>query len=100
MFHTLRTALRSKEPLDFLAVISGFVAVTDPRARDASSPNADFHAAGLGQGGQLTNEGRAGLSELVDSFVGTPYAETTAALTVIKALTADEVLAALIGAAG
>ncbi len=40
---------------------------------------------------------RAGLDDLVESFVGTPYAETTAALTVIRALSADEVLAARIG---
>ena len=31
LFQTLRTALRSGEPLEFLAVISGFLEVTDPR---------------------------------------------------------------------
>lgn len=78
---TLRTALRSGEPLGFLAVMSGFLEVTDPRSRDPFAPD----------------EHRAGLADLVESFIGTPYAETTAALTAIKTLVADEVLAARIG---
>lgn len=82
LLQTLRTALRTGKPLDYLAMISGFVAVTDPRDRDPFVPE----------------EGQARLSDLVDSFIGTPYAETTAALTVIAALSADEVLAARIGA--
>ena len=81
MIQTLRSALRSGEPLEFLAVVSGFVEVTDPRSRDP-----------FAQG-----ERRTGRDDLVESFVGTPYAETTAALTVIRALVADEVLAARIG---
>jgi hypothetical protein len=39
-------------------------------------------------------EQRAGLDDPVESFIGTPYAETTAALTAIKVLVADEVLGA------
>jgi hypothetical protein len=66
--------------LDLLAIVSGFE-VTDPRSRDPFAPD-----------GQLTD-----LAELVESFVGTPCAETTAAPTVIKALMTDEVLAARIG---
>ena len=81
LFQSLRRALRSGEPLDLLAVVSGLLEVTDPRSRDPRAPE-----------GQ-----RPGIDELVESFVGTPYAETTAALAALKALTADEVLAARIG---
>ena len=80
LFQSLRRALRSEEPLELLAVVSGLLEVTDPRSRDPFSP-----------------EQRPGIENLVESFVGTPYAETTAALTAIKALTANEVLAARIG---
>ncbi|MBA2715965.1 MAG: hypothetical protein H0U51_02740 [Propionibacteriales bacterium] len=78
MFQSLRWALRSGEPLDLLAVVSGFLEVTDPRSRDPLA----------------RDEQRLPLAELVESFVGTPYAETTAAL---RALGTDEVLAARIG---
>jgi hypothetical protein len=81
LFQTLRKALRAGEPLEFLAVISGFLEVTDPRGHDPFAPD----------------EERAALDDLVESFIGTPYAETTAALTAIRALVADEVLAARIG---
>lgn len=81
LFRGLRQALRSDEPLDLLAVVSGLLEVTDPRSRDPF-------------GG---DEGRAGLDDLVESFLGTSYAETTAALTVMRALTSDEALAARIG---
>lgn len=81
LLQTLRTALRTGEPLDFLAVISGFAEVTDPRSADPFTPDGE----GLG------------LSDLVDSFIGTPYAETTAALMVVQALGTDEVMAARIG---
>jgi hypothetical protein len=81
LFQTLRTALRSGEPLEFLAVMSGFLEVTDARSRNPFA----------------SDEQRTSLAELVESFVGAPYAETTAALTAIKALVADEVLAARIG---
>ena len=68
LFQSLRTALRSGEPLDLLAVVSGFLEVTDPRSRDPFAPD----------------EQRASLDDLVESFIGTPYAETTAALTAIR----------------
>jgi hypothetical protein len=73
--------LRSGEPLDLLAIVSGFLEVTDPRRRDPIAPD----------------EQRTSLAELVESFVGTPYAETTAALTALRALGTDEVVAARIG---
>lgn len=62
----------------FLAVVSAFLEVADPRSRDPFG----------------RDEGRPGLDDLVESFVGTSYAETTAALTAIRALHLDEVLAA------
>ena len=34
LFQSLRRALRSDEPLDLLAIVSGFLEVTDPRSRD------------------------------------------------------------------
>ena len=64
------SALRSEEPLDLLAMVSGMLEVTDPRSRDPFAGD----------------EQRLSLADLVESFVGTPYAETTAALTAIRAL--------------
>jgi hypothetical protein len=81
LFQSLRVALRSGEPLDLLAIVSGFLEVTDPRSRDPFVPD----------------EQRASLADLVESFSGTPYAETTAALTAIRGLVTDDVLAARIG---
>ncbi len=81
LFQNLRRALRSGEPLALLAVVSGLLEVTDSRNRDPFAPD----------------EQRAGLDDLVGSFIGTPYAETTATLTAIRALVADEVLAARTG---
>lgn len=81
LIQSLRAALRSGEPLDLLAIVSGFLEVTDPRSRDTFAPD----------------EQRTSLADLVESFVGTSYAETTAALTAIRALVADEVLAVRIG---
>ena len=81
LIQTLRSALRSGEPLELLAAVSGFLEVTDPRNRDPFAQD----------------EGRPGLDDLVESFIGTPYAETTAALTAIRALVTDELLVARIG---
>lgn len=80
---TLRRALRSGKPIDLLAVISGFLEVTDPRSRDPFD----------------RDERRASLNELIDSFIGTPFAETTAALTVMRTLVADDLTAARISRA-
>ena len=81
LFQGLRTALRSGAPLDLLAVVSGLLEVTDPRSRDPFS----------------RDEQRTSLDELVESFVGTSYAETTAALTAMRAMVPDKVMAAHIG---
>lgn len=81
LVQSLRAALLSGGPLDLLAIVSGLLEVTDPRSRDPFA----------------ADEQRASLADLVASFMGTPYAETTAALTAIKALVADEVLAARVG---
>ena len=76
LFQGLRQALRSQEPLDLLAMMSGFLEVTDPRSRDPFA----------------RDEQRPSLGNLVDSFAGTPYAETTAALMAIRALVPDELM--------
>lgn len=81
LFQGLRQALRSGEPLELLAVVSGLLEVTDPRSRDPFA----------------REEQQARLDDVVESFVGTSYAETTAALTAIGALVPDEVMAARIG---
>ena len=81
LFQGLRRALRSDDPLDLLAVVSGLLEVTDPRSADPFA----------------RDEQRASLADLVESFVETPYAETTAALTAVRALVTDELLAARIG---
>ena len=81
LFQSLRSALRSDGPLELLAIVSGFLEVTDPRSSDPFA----------------SDEGRTTLTDLVESFIGTPYAETTAALTGIRALVTDELLAARIG---
>ncbi|MBA2489470.1 MAG: hypothetical protein H0V36_09175, partial [Chloroflexi bacterium] len=80
LFQGLRQALRSDGPIELLSMMSGFVAVTDPRARDPFAR--DVQAPDLG--------------DLVESFVGAPYAETTAALMVIRALVTDELMQARI----
>lgn len=55
--------------------------MTDPRSRDPFTPD----------------EQVAGLDELAESFVETSHAETTAALTVLKAMVPDDVMAARVG---
>lgn len=74
LLHELRRGLRSDEPLDLLLMVSGLLEVTDPRSRDP------FGA----------NEGRADRADLVESFLGTSYAETTAALKVMRVLLPEE----------
>ena len=77
----LRRALRGSEPLDFLAIVSGMLEVTDPRRRRPFA----------------RGDEQPKIDDLVESFMETSYAETTAALTAIRALTGDELLAARIG---
>lgn len=79
----MRGALRSDHPIDLLAVVSGFLEATDPRNRDPFG----------------REQGHTTLDELLESFIGTPFAETTAALMVLRALVADEFTAARIGRA-
>lgn len=75
--------MRSAEPLDLLALVSGLLEITDPRRAD---PFAAEDA-----------EPGPNLRDLVDSFVETPVPETTAVLAAIRAFTSDELLAARIG---
>jgi hypothetical protein len=82
LFQSLRRALRSRHPMDLLATVSAIVSLTDERQRNPFATD---------------DEPRTTLEELVDSFVGVDYAETTAALTVMKTLVSDELLAARIG---
>ncbi len=56
--------------------MSGFIEVTDPRSRDPFA----------------ADDQRPNLGILVDSFVDTPYAETTAALMAIRTLVPDELM--------
>ncbi len=80
LLQVVRTALRSDEPLELLNVVSGLLEATDTRARNPFAPD----------------EQHTTRDELVESLLGTSYAETTAALTVIQALLPDEVLGARI----
>ncbi len=82
LFQGLRQALRSDHPAELLEGVSTLLAVVDPRARNPFDANA---------------EPVITLTDLVDSFVGTDYAETTAALIVIRSMVADELLASRIG---
>ena len=81
LFQGLRQGLRSDDPLDLLATVSGMLEVTDPRRRDLFAPD----------------DSGLSLADLVESFVGTPYAETTAALRALHALAPDELVRARIG---
>lgn len=81
LIQKLRSGLRSPEPLDLLNTASGLMAVTDPRRRSLITGEAP----------------RLSLSQLVESLAGTRFAETTAVLTVMRALTADQELADRIG---
>ena len=76
----LRRALRGDSPLDLLALISSLLQLTDPRR--LSDPDHELP--------------KTSLESLVDSFVGTDLAETTAALHVISALVPDDLLRARI----
>ncbi|HVX46270.1 MAG TPA: hypothetical protein VHC49_20430, partial [Mycobacteriales bacterium] len=80
LFQELQRTLRSGEPLDLLAVVCGFLEVTDARSADPF-------------GGQE----RPSRGDLIESFIGTPAEETTAALTAMHALVPDEPTKAWIG---
>lgn len=68
LFQQLRSALRSPEPIDLLGLVSGLAEATDPRSRDPFRPRDE-------QPDRLL---------LIESLIGTPCAETTAALTVLR----------------
>ena len=78
----LRAALRADDPLDLLMLIGSLVAGLDPRAE---SP---FHAG---------DDPTGTLDQLVESFLDVDFAETTAALTVLRTLVPEELLAERIG---
>lgn len=85
LFVNIRTAMRSDDPMDLLVLTSGLLEVTQPRPADPfQEPEAQAPIA---------------LPDLVESFIDTPYAETTAVLTSIRALVRDEALATRIGEA-
>ena len=73
LFQQLRGALHSPEPLDLLGLVSGMVEATDPRSRDPFRPGDEQPERDL----------------LIESLIGTPCAETTAALTVLRELLDD-----------
>ena len=79
---SVRERLRTGSPLDLLAFVSTLMTATDPRSRDPFS---------------ASDKPQISLAELTDSFAHVDYAETTALLSVIQALTPDETLAARIG---
>lgn len=68
LFQQLRGALRSPEPIDLLGLVSGLAEATDARSRDPFRP-----------GDQQPDR-----APLIESLIGTPCAETTAALTVLR----------------
>lgn len=76
----LRHALRADHPMALLSTISSMLVVYDPRRQFAP--------------GEDLPEG--GLDGLIESFVGTDLAETTAALHVISALVPDDLARARI----
>ena len=82
LFQGLRRALRSDHPVELLETVSTLLTVVDPRTRNPFETDA---------------EPGITLTDLVDSFVGTDYAETTAALTVIRSMVEDELLGSRIG---
>ncbi|MGH3478214.1 MAG: hypothetical protein ACRDQD_15420 [Nocardioidaceae bacterium] len=78
----LRRALRADHPMHLLASVSQMMTLTDPRTRNP------FEA---------DDESSVTLDVLVDSFIDVDYAETTAALTVMRAFSPDELLSARLG---
>lgn len=73
-FQEIRQRLRSQSPLDLLDFVSTMVSAVDPRNRNPFEPHDQT----------LT------LENLLDSLIGPSYAETTAALTVLRELVVDE----------
>ncbi|HEY5980438.1 MAG TPA: hypothetical protein VIT41_12470 [Microlunatus sp.] len=82
LIETLHQGLRTGQPLDFLAMTSGLVAALDPRTADQFG--------GIEHDDRPEHGDRPELGDLVDSFIGSPRRETTAALTVFRALVTDQ----------
>lgn len=80
LFQALRTALRSDQPLALLELVSGLITATDPRSRNPWARDDDGPS----------------LDALIESFIGTSFAQTTAALSVIRELVPDQAMAARI----
>ena len=80
LFQALRSALRSDQPLALLELVSGLITATDPRSRNPWARDDDGPS----------------LDALVDSLIGTSFAQTTAALTVIREMVPDQEIAARI----
>jgi len=81
LIRSLRRTLREPSPMSLLTAVSMMLTAVDPRRRDPFGPD----------------ESKAGLDDLIDSFVGSDFAETTAVLTVMRAMLPDELLAARLG---
>lgn len=81
LLQSLRGALRSGEPLDFLLVVSTLVEAADSRSRDPFHPDPDAQAE---------------IESLVELIFTMSTAETTAALTVMRAFVDDPALVAAI----
>jgi hypothetical protein len=62
LFQALRSALRSDQPLALLELVSGLITATDPRSRNPWARDDDGPS----------------LDALVDSLIGTSFAQTTA----------------------
>jgi hypothetical protein len=71
---SLRGALRDPDPIALLMAVSGMLDITDVRRSPAFGQQIDASAR----------------RDLIDSFIGTDYAETTAVLHVMRALMDDE----------
>ncbi|MCH5644272.1 hypothetical protein [Gordonia sp. ABSL49_1] len=76
LFQQIRASLRTDEPIDLLMTVAALIEATDPRNANPLFPD----------------EAALALDPLVESFIGLPYAETTAALMVMKSLIPDDAL--------
>ena len=81
LIQDLRRAIRSDEPLDLLNMVSALLDVTDPRRRNPFS----------------SEEPTATREALLESFIGLPYAETTAVLMVMRSLVSDSSISCTAG---
>jgi hypothetical protein len=85
LIQQMRAALRA-DPVEFVVLVSSLLSAVESPA-DELDPFDELDAAGIPH---------VSLAEMVESFAGIDVAETTAALHVVAAMTADELLAARI----